>query len=121
MHWLTTYDSEDGSPIGWGCECPIGHDHDGQGNLVDSDLDRARLLAGLDQIEALAKEAGGDVWRPVTACGVVTVMRDDSPPILVGTDDNPSAGVVARHIAAWDPHSVLELLQLIRDALGIRG
>jgi hypothetical protein len=40
-HWLTTYDPEDGEPIGSLCWCDIDHDHDGKGEymnlLVDPD------------------------------------------------------------------------------------
>ena len=34
-HWLTTFDPDDGEPIGEGCNCEIGDDHDGKGNLID--------------------------------------------------------------------------------------
>lgn len=32
-HWLTCYDPDDGEPYGTGCDCAIGDDHDGDGNL----------------------------------------------------------------------------------------
>jgi hypothetical protein len=32
-HWLTLYDPADGSPYGELCDCAIGQDHDGEGNL----------------------------------------------------------------------------------------
>lgn len=34
MHWLTLYDPDDGEPIGSPCDCEIGDDHDGAGNLI---------------------------------------------------------------------------------------
>ena len=32
IHWLTTYDPDDGDPIGSLCHCEIDDDHDGAGN-----------------------------------------------------------------------------------------
>lgn len=32
-HWLTTYDPNNGEPIGSVCSCEIGANHDGDGNL----------------------------------------------------------------------------------------
>ncbi|MFD3431136.1 hypothetical protein [Nocardia fluminea] len=32
-HWLTRYDPEDGEPYGTVCDCSIGQDHDGTGEL----------------------------------------------------------------------------------------
>ncbi|MGH3836928.1 MAG: hypothetical protein ACRDSF_14710 [Pseudonocardiaceae bacterium] len=36
-HWLTRYDPDDGEPYGEFCECPIGANHDGSGNLSELD------------------------------------------------------------------------------------
>lgn len=36
-HWLTRYDPEDGEPYGTGCDCQIGEDHNGYGQLTDPD------------------------------------------------------------------------------------
>jgi hypothetical protein len=33
-HWKTTFDPDDGEPIGALCYCDIGEDHDGNGNLM---------------------------------------------------------------------------------------
>lgn len=33
-HWLTRYDPEDGEPYGTGCECQIGVNHNGYGELT---------------------------------------------------------------------------------------
>ena len=33
-HWKTTFDPDDGEPIGALCDCEIGDDHDGAGNPV---------------------------------------------------------------------------------------
>jgi hypothetical protein len=33
-HWLTCYDPDDGEPYGIGCDCEIGDDHDGTGELT---------------------------------------------------------------------------------------
>lgn len=30
-HWLTTYDPDNGDPIGTLCDCDIDEDHDGDG------------------------------------------------------------------------------------------
>ncbi len=38
-HWKTTYDPDDGTPIGELCDCGIGGDHDGTGNLMFPDGD----------------------------------------------------------------------------------
>jgi hypothetical protein len=35
VHWCTKFDPDDGQPYGELCDCPIGHDHDGKGNLHD--------------------------------------------------------------------------------------
>lgn len=35
MHWLTTYDPDDGEPVGTLCDCETGGDHDGTGTLMD--------------------------------------------------------------------------------------
>ena len=34
MHWLTLFDPDDGEPYGTVCDCDIGADHDGDGNLM---------------------------------------------------------------------------------------
>ena len=36
-HWKTTFDPDDGEPIGALCDCDIDADHDGKGNLIDPD------------------------------------------------------------------------------------
>jgi len=36
-HWLTTFDPDDGEPVGTLCECEIARDHDGAGNLMFPD------------------------------------------------------------------------------------
>ena len=33
-HWKTTFDPDDGDPIGALCYCDIDDDHDGNGNLM---------------------------------------------------------------------------------------
>ena len=33
-HWLTVFDPADGEPAGEPCDCHIGHDHDGDGNIM---------------------------------------------------------------------------------------
>ena len=33
-HWKTTFDPDDGTPAGELCECGIGDDHDGAGNVM---------------------------------------------------------------------------------------
>lgn len=33
-HWVTRYDPDDGEPFGELCDCPIGRDHNGLGNLI---------------------------------------------------------------------------------------
>lgn len=33
-HWLTTFDPADGEPAGSPCDCDIGEDHDGAGNIM---------------------------------------------------------------------------------------
>lgn len=38
-HWLTTYNPRNGDPIGSVCDCPIGDDHDGDGELDGEDYD----------------------------------------------------------------------------------
>ena len=35
MHWLTRYDPDDGEPYGTLCDCDIGDDHDGGGNVMN--------------------------------------------------------------------------------------
>jgi len=32
-HWLTRYDPDDGEPYGDICDCEVGADHDGEGEL----------------------------------------------------------------------------------------
>jgi hypothetical protein len=34
LHWLTRWDPDDGEPYGTVCDCEIGDDHDGAGNLI---------------------------------------------------------------------------------------
>lgn len=34
-HWLTRYDPDDGEPYGELCDCEIGEDHDGTGEVSD--------------------------------------------------------------------------------------
>jgi hypothetical protein len=34
MHWLTRWDPNDGEPYGTVCDCEIGEDHDGNGDLM---------------------------------------------------------------------------------------
>ena len=34
-HWKTTFDPDDGEPIGALCYCDIDEDHDGNGNLMN--------------------------------------------------------------------------------------
>ncbi len=34
-HWKTTFDPDDGEPIGSLCYCDIDGDHDGKGNIMD--------------------------------------------------------------------------------------
>jgi hypothetical protein len=36
-HWLTRYDEDDGEPYGQVCDCHIGKDHDGAGQLMFTD------------------------------------------------------------------------------------
>lgn len=36
-HWKTTYDPDDGEPIGNICHCALAHDHDGSGNFNNPD------------------------------------------------------------------------------------
>jgi len=33
-HWRTTFDPDDGTPTGALCDCDIGDDHDGAGNVM---------------------------------------------------------------------------------------
>jgi hypothetical protein len=35
VHWCTRFDPEDGQPYGELCDCHIGQDHDGKGNIHD--------------------------------------------------------------------------------------
>ncbi len=34
LHWVTRFDPDDGEPYGEICDCDIGADHDGKGNLI---------------------------------------------------------------------------------------
>lgn len=40
-HWKTTFDPDDGEPIGALCYCDIDDDHDGNGNIMFPDPDPA--------------------------------------------------------------------------------
>lgn len=35
MHWLTRYDPDNGEAYGEICDCEIGQDHDGDGNVMN--------------------------------------------------------------------------------------
>ena len=35
MHWQITYDPSDGEPIGETCDCEIGADHNGDGEVIE--------------------------------------------------------------------------------------
>jgi len=123
-HRVTLYSPITGAPYETPCHCAIGADHNGEGGLISAEdvlaveAAKVRFSAIVDQLEALAREAEsmGGRWRAAEAAGFVVIVRSPAPPILVGRSDDQTALATARHMAAWDPRSVLEWLELVREA-----
>ena len=127
-HWITLYSSTNGTSYRLLCDCAIGADHNGDGDLYGAatpgfvraaETAKIRFTAIVDQLEALAREAesAGDRWKAAEAAGFVVIVRSPAPPVLVGRSDDQAALATARHMAAWDPRSVLDWLELVREAI----